>query len=91
MALSDALQSEIKKSSARQNCTVARIANELSEKDREVYLTVLSTADPRNPEFLSPEKLSRVLRSEGYDGASPSSISRHRKSVCSCFRSPGAN
>jgi len=87
MALSDAIQNEIKKYSKRVECTVARIATlELSDEDREVYLKTLNNKNAKDPDFLSTEKLSQVMRDEGYEGVSPSSINRHRNQLCTCYR-----
>lgn len=88
MALSDALQTEIKKYSLRGECTVAKLAElHLSGEDKELYLKVLNNSNQRDPEFLSTEKLAHVMLAEGYEGVSASSINRHRNKICPCFRS----
>lgn len=88
MALSDALQTEIKRYALRGECTVAKVAElHLSGEDKELYLKVLNNSNQRDPEFLSTEKLAHVMRAEGYEGVSPSSINRHRNKICPCYRS----
>ena len=90
MALSDALHKELKNSALRSECTVSKIANlHLSKEDKEVYLKVLNNINPRSPEFISSEKLASVMVSEGYEGVSASSVARHRKQACPCYKNRG--
>lgn len=86
MALSDAIRSEIKKNSDRGVCKVVRLADLInSDEDKELYLRVLDARDSRDPDYISIERLSQVIGSEGYE-VSASSIARHRNGQCICTK-----
>ena len=85
MSLSDRLQN----ASATAKASVCKIGkllqtDQLPLEDKKYLSTILDTPE-NDPNRVTNAALARVLREEGFD-ISDSSVDRHRRGDCSCYR-----
>jgi hypothetical protein len=88
MSLSDKLAKEQSKAAAL-TCKLAALlqSSELTAKEKQQIQQILDV--PKNdPSRVSHSALSVILRDEGFD-ISKSSIDRHQRKECTCFRKIG--
>lgn len=85
MSLSDRLQN-VSATAKASVCKIGRLlqADQLSPEDKKYLSTILDTPE-NDPNRVTNAALARVLREEGFD-ISDSSVDRHRRSDCGCYR-----
>lgn len=84
MSLSDKLSKVSEKPNSLCKLGALLNGNALPEKDRKYLNDVLSVSDG-DPRRISNVDIARVLREEGFN-ISDSSVDRHRRKDCGCFR-----
>jgi hypothetical protein len=84
MSLSDKLSKASEKPSSKCKLGALLASTALPEKDRS-YLTDVLSVPEGDPRRISNVDIARVLRDEGFY-MSDSSVDRHRRKDCSCYR-----